>query len=956
MKFFAPKHVRILRSVLFLMGLVFLEVPVQAQVHYSGAGVYGMRKVVPTYSGSAITVRRSCDNATMNIGFNSCGDLDTTTIKTFAVASSPLAALSSTAAAAYSLRKLTCSATKAIQVRRTASGGGTQDIGFTTSGDLDTAALKTFVGSGNGFISIWYDQVNSNNATQTTAANQPQIVSSGVINRQNGLPAASFSAALTSYLNITYAATLNLATASTISTVFAKTGTPTGDATIFCQFYAPNNISSALSWNNNTGSYAPLSYGYFPTSVGAWQYSALSTDVSLNTNTIITGTILSGASNTSSINLYQNGTLISTASNKATVGANAAQPFLIGKRWDNNDYAPMNLQELIVFSSVLSATNRQFLEWSQSQYYSVSGPSLTSLPASPGSAYITTWFDQSGNSLNLSQATTSRQLAIVSSGVVAKLGTHAAALGSNASQTSLTGTFATAYTGSVLSTNTVMQTDANTTGNWRVVSIGNTALTSADWSTTQYFNINQRGNNTFVIERNSATGSTATVTIASPFILSSRFNATNHLLYNNGTATATVTDALAFNHNAMRVMGSINPSYEAGESLTGKMAEFSIFYAALNTTRRTLMETNQAVYHNITISNSKYTPPTTTSYNLFVNGIGRESTADSVSGTRSSAGMGFLSATGAGNYLQNDGDYIMAGMNCPVTAAVTSANLPASIQQRWNNDWYINKTDVGSNNGTITIYFDFSEYGMTGSPGAVGNYVLLGRSTSSGTFAVITVTSTAISGDRVQFTLDAASITNNNYYTIGTRNANTSTLPVELISFKCGLLNKTAAEITWATASEINNDHFEIERSADGTNYEYIGTIDGQLNSTQYHSYSFTDETALPGISYYRLKQVDNNTGFTYTAPCTLINGNGDDNILVYPSPATHTVTLDFSLSSKKRPDTFILMNSLGKPVTAPAVYTNDKITMDVTALENGIYFLELNTGKKLVKKIAVQK
>jgi hypothetical protein len=90
---------------------------------------------------------------------------------------------------AYSLRKLDNNYTgSAIRVRRS-NDNTEQDIGFTSSGDLDTASLKTFVGANSGFVTTWYDQSgNARNATQTTAANQPIIVSSGSILRTNNLP------------------------------------------------------------------------------------------------------------------------------------------------------------------------------------------------------------------------------------------------------------------------------------------------------------------------------------------------------------------------------------------------------------------------------------------------------------------------------------------------------------------------------------------------------------------------------------------------------------------------------------------------------------------------------------------------------------------------------------------------------------------------------------------------
>lgn len=92
--------------------------------------------------------------------------------------------------ASYSLRQLRSSATNCIRVRRS-SDNAQQDIGF-VGGVLDESALTTFVGANDGFIVTWYDQQNSNDATQSTASQQPKIVSSGVVITENGEPAIQF--------------------------------------------------------------------------------------------------------------------------------------------------------------------------------------------------------------------------------------------------------------------------------------------------------------------------------------------------------------------------------------------------------------------------------------------------------------------------------------------------------------------------------------------------------------------------------------------------------------------------------------------------------------------------------------------------------------------------------------------------------------------------------------------
>ncbi|PGH40601.1 MAG: hypothetical protein CRN43_01965, partial [Candidatus Nephrothrix sp. EaCA] len=88
---------------------------------------------------------------------------------------------------AYSLRQLSSAATRAIEVRR--SDNQVLDIGFDANGDLDTKALTDFVGTGDGFVSKWYDQSGGNiHAVQADQAAQPQIAEAGKVLIENGRP------------------------------------------------------------------------------------------------------------------------------------------------------------------------------------------------------------------------------------------------------------------------------------------------------------------------------------------------------------------------------------------------------------------------------------------------------------------------------------------------------------------------------------------------------------------------------------------------------------------------------------------------------------------------------------------------------------------------------------------------------------------------------------------------
>jgi hypothetical protein len=91
------------------------------------------------------------------------------------------------AAAAYSLRSLSTTATNVVRVRRS-SDNAEQDF---TANQIESGALETWVGAGNdGFVTTWYDQSgNSNDAVQTTASDQPKIVDAGVLVTEGGRPA-----------------------------------------------------------------------------------------------------------------------------------------------------------------------------------------------------------------------------------------------------------------------------------------------------------------------------------------------------------------------------------------------------------------------------------------------------------------------------------------------------------------------------------------------------------------------------------------------------------------------------------------------------------------------------------------------------------------------------------------------------------------------------------------------
>ena len=165
-------------------------------------------------------------------------------------------------------------------------------------------------------------------------------------------------------------------------------------------------------------------------------------------------------------------------------------------------------------------------------------------------------------------------------------------------------------------------------------------------------------------------------------------------------------------------------------------------------------------------------------------------------------------------------------------------------------------------------------------------------------------------------------------------------LPVEMLSFT-GLAKKENVFLNWITASEINSDYFDVERSRDGFDFEKIGSVNGAGNSNSLLNYSFTDESPLVGISYYRLKQTDYDGAFEYFGPVA-IDINSEFSIKVFPNPTDNIISIELSQDAEL-PATVSFKDIIGNEVRKFTM--NDiKQNEDISDLAPGIYFLSLKT------------
>ncbi len=116
-------------------------------------------------------------------------------------------------------------------------------------------------------------------------------------------------------------------------------------------------------------------------------------------------------------------------------------------------------------------------------------------------------------------------------------------------------------------------------------------------------------------------------------------------------------------------------------------------------------------------------------------------------------------------------------------------------------------------------------------------------------------------------------------------------VPVLWSYVKAQLINKQAL-LSWATAQEINAQKFEIEHSTDGRTFVKIGAVAAAENTNSGTNYSFTHLQPIIGINYYRIKQIDNDGGFTYSAIVSVLLNSNLEKTLIAPNPVNDVLNL----------------------------------------------------------------
>jgi hypothetical protein len=196
-----------------------------------------------------------------------------------------------------------------------------------------------------------------------------------------------------------------------------------------------------------------------------------------------------------------------------------------------------------------------------------------------------------------------------------------------------------------------------------------------------------------------------------------------------------------------------------------------------------------------------------------------------------------------------------------------------------------------------------------------------------------------------------ANLTNSFY--VGSINSVSTPLPVTLISFNA-YPDNGQVRLEWATAIEINNAFFTIQRSKDSQGWENIQKILGSGNSSVTEYYSAYDKSPYSGTSFYRLKQTDLDGRETYSSIRSVNLDHEGTEISVYPNPATDHITVSLPAAGNYK---IALLNSNGQLMAQPVSTTGSNAVLNVSRLSAGIYYIQINRdGQNDTRKILINR
>jgi len=169
-------------------------------------------------------------------------------------------------------------------------------------------------------------------------------------------------------------------------------------------------------------------------------------------------------------------------------------------------------------------------------------------------------------------------------------------------------------------------------------------------------------------------------------------------------------------------------------------------------------------------------------------------------------------------------------------------------------------------------------------------------------------------------------------------------LPVELVSFEAIAKDNRTIALNWQTATEQNNEGFEIQWSTDGKGWEKIGFVPGHGNASTVKDYTFEHDFPAGGHNYYRLKQMDHDGAFDFSPVKSISLNIRQSTIRVYPNPIHGgKLTVEFG-GNEAGASAFRLLSSDGRVIESGQLESDYQqiISIDMQNISAGIYFLTI--------------
>lgn len=326
-------------------------------------------------------------------------------------------------------------------------------------------------------------------------------------------------------------------------------------------------------------------------------------------------------------------------------------------------------------------------------------------------------------------------------------------------------------------------------------------------------------------------------------------------------------------------------------------------------------------------------------YHNNVAGIGRDYSSGLSQTISRSEAAGAILAVDHGGALAADRDFLIWGNNNGVLLNNGGSDLPAGIGSRLGRVW---KAQESGTVGSVSLQFDMSSVPGTSGPGTNDMSALALLVDADGVFAsgATAIYPSSYSNGAQTVTFDADFTVGTGYFfTVGSTDVSAAPLPIELTSFEVWEQNGNAL-ISWETASETNNEWFDLERSADGISFHTIHKLRGAGNSSVRLSYQVVDRQPLPGMSFYRLRQTDFDGTFTYSPVRKFALHSLLTSVSIFPNPAAQQLIVSGLLNAA---DTEIsLYDMAGSRLPVPVRKMGGDLTLDLRQVNKGLLLLHV--------------